>query len=309
MKVDIIVLNYNGEKLLAEYLPSITLASKASSFHCFVKVIDNRSGDDSIGLIKSKFPEVELIVAEDNRVFCSFNKAVKDSSADVVILLNNDLAVDINFVDPLVNVFKKYPDAFFAAPKSYSLDGKYEGGRARIGLKFGMFWASARFKGFEDKINDEGYTFQSGFGAFDRKKFLELNGYDDLYLPGIIEDADLCYRAWKKGYKGYYQPKSVVKHMGQASFKKAFGSEKIMQLAHRNTFLFMWKNITDKRILLKHIIFIPPRLLYSLLAGKPEFFRGFLKAVPKLRQALKRRSDATKDPKMTDREIFRLLKV
>lgn len=269
-------------------------------------VLDNRSTDGSIEFLRKNFAEVNIYSARENRVFCSFNEAAESLDADILILLNNDIKVEEDFIDPLVETFRKHRDAFLVGPKCLMLDRKtYEGTKSKWWIEKGLFKSSSRYTGYERDIDTEGYTMQAGFGAYDKKKFLELGGYDDLYLPGIIEDADLCYRAWKKGYKGYYQPKSLIYHMGQASFKKAFGSRKIMELAHRNTFLFMWKNIQDLRIWVLHILWLPVRMVYSLLSGKIEFVAGFLKALPKIKEAIAKRKNMN-SYLLTDRELLEI---
>ena len=306
MKVEIVVLNYNGRELLKDCLPGIVEASKNTRYKCGVTVLDNRSSDGSVAFLRENMAEVKVYMANENKVFCSFNEFAEASDADVLILLNNDIKADKNFVDLLVEVFESQKDAFLVGPKCLSFDGKiYEGTRSKWWIEKGIFKSASRYSGYEKDIDRPGYTMQAGFGAFDRRKFLELGGYDDLYLPGIIEDADLCYRAWKKEYKGYYQPKSLIYHMGQASFKKAFGSRKIMEFAHRNTFLFMWKNVDDIHIWFKHILWLPIRLLYSLLTGKIEFITGFLKALSKLKEATSRRQRTAGYP-LTDKDMFEI---
>jgi GT2 family glycosyltransferase len=146
----------------------------------------------------------------------------------------------------------------------------------------------------------------AGYGAFDRKKFLALNGYDDLYLPGRLEDSDLCFRAWKSGWKLFYEPRSVVYHKGGVSFHKKFGVFNTLRINHRNSFLFVWKNISDPEYILGHILFLPFRLLFALLRGNSSFVLGFFDALGLLGEALKRRSTIVPS-KMTDRQIFNMV--
>lgn len=306
MKVEIIILNYNGIELLKECLPSIINAAKKSKYDCRITLLDNRSTDASVNFIEKSFPDVNVHLAKENKVFCSFMEVADKTTADVLILLNNDIKTDESFVDPLIEVFFKNSDAFLVGPKCLAFDAKgYEGTKSKWWFDKGLFSSSSRYPFYEKDIDTEGYTMQAGFGAFDKNKFLELGGFDDLYLPGIMEDADFCYRAWKRGYKGYYQPKSLIYHMGQASFKKEFGSKKIMELAHRNTFLFMWKNIEDIRLWILHFVWLPVRLFYSVITGKLEFITGFFKALPKLNKAIRKRRQINTGS-LTDRDLFKI---
>jgi GT2 family glycosyltransferase len=144
--------------------------------------------------------------------------------------------------------------------------------------------------------------------AFRRDMFLQLDGYDDLYLPGRLEDVDICYRGWKRGYKAYYVPQSLAYHKGMASFKKDFGYKKTLTLAYRNTFCFIWKNITDKRLLIEHVTFLIPWILFSLFKFNFSFISGLIQALPKLPQALSGRTKEKLWFTKTDRELFDLLK-
>lgn len=309
MKVNIIILNYNGKALLEECLPSIIDASRRSVHNCSVSVIDNASSDGSVEFLESNFKEVYIDKRKDNLVLCAFNDFLKRIDDDIVVLLNSDIKVDPYFVDPLVEIFNREKDAFLAVPKMMSFDGKKcENGQGRTRIKYGMFWALSRYPGYEKDVDREALISHAANGAFLRERFVALGGFDPLYLPGIMEDADLCFRAYKKGFKCYYQPRSIIFHKGRESFKKSFKEKKIDELAHRNTFLFMWKNITSGRIIAEHVFFLVPRLLVFLLMGKSEYVRGFFKAIPKLPEALKKRKMALKEGyAVSDTAIFREL--
>ena len=197
-KVHIIILNYNGAELLPQCLPSILEAARRSSHPTRVTVLDNHSTDGGLEWARTHGPEARCVVARENRFLVSFNDYLREIDDDIAILLNNDIRVDAGFVGPLVRVFEKHPDAFLASSQVFSFDGKhYEGGRTRARVRWGFFWSNAIFPGHESLQNQEGYTFAAGFGAFHRERFLALGGYDDLYLPGIMEDADLGFRAWR----------------------------------------------------------------------------------------------------------------
>ena len=205
----------------------------------------------------------------------------------------------------MVAVFQENRDAFLVAAKSFLFDGSYEGGRSIPFIKFGFFGSTCRFQGFEKYTDKFGFTFAAGFGAFDRNKFLELGGFDDLYLPGRLEDADLAFRAWKKGWKSYYQPESILYHIGARSFKDRFGSRGTMELAYRNTFLFMWKNIVSPYYCITHICFLLPRLFWMLFKGRFEFLTGFIKAMRKFILAFeKRHCEKTIPYQYSDREVI-----
>ena len=105
MKIDILILNYNGKDLMKAFLPSICKAAEVSSHECQVHVVDNLSTDGSVELLKEEFPDVTLHVARENKVLCSYNDVVDGLTSDIVIFLNNDIRVEPDFIDLLVPHF------------------------------------------------------------------------------------------------------------------------------------------------------------------------------------------------------------
>lgn len=278
----IVVLNFNGEEMLAQCLPSLREAVRFAKTPTKVAILDNLSTDNSEIYVRENFPEMDFVKAPENLVLCSYNNYLKTISEPVVILLNNDIRVDRDFIDPLVRKFGEDPSAFLVAPRVMSFDGRsIEAVDTRAGVKCGMFWANARYRGYEAHAMVPSKTFASGFGAFSREKFLRLGGYDLRYFPGIMEDADLCLRAARAGYHLYYEPRSVVYHMGQASFKKAYSDQTRETLAFRNTFLFMWKNFSGARFWLAHVLWLPVRMVWMTLRGRFGFVLGFWEALQK----------------------------
>ncbi len=304
--INIIILNYNGRDLLAECLPSIVVASHTSKYSCKVTVIDNVSTDDSVSFLRLNFPDVDVVRATENLVLCSYNEVIQSLDEDIVILLNNDLKLDKYFVDPLVSAFFNQKDVFFVASRGYSFDGvDYEGDRAIAKIRWGILTPETRFKGYERFIKKSGYTISAGIAAFDRKKFIELGGYDDLYLPGRYEDVDLCFRGWKRGWKGIYQPESVQFHMGCVSFKKNFKQKEIDNIVFRNSILFTIKNITSIRLWIQFSFFLFLRLGYFLICGKWGFLVSFYEALRKLPLVLERRRKIKKMFFVKDMDILK----
>jgi len=308
MKVNIAVLNYNGKELLKECLPSVIAASEKSSYDTKVTVLDNQSKDSSLDMLKKEFPNVGVYLARENKVYCSYNEFFNASDDDIIIIINSDIKADPGFVDPLIECFKKDPKLFFASSKMYFFDGvTYQGDRSKAIRRFGIISADTRYKGYEKYIDSQGCAFSTGNGAFDRKKFLELNGFDEIYLPGRYEDVDLCFRAWKAGYKGMYEPRSIVYHKGYGSFKEEFTDKQIQRMVFRNSVIFMWKNITDFRILLVMHLWLIPRLVFFMITLRFFFIGAFFDALGKFSDAMIRRRKGLKAFKLSDKDILRVI--
>jgi len=254
-------------------------AARKTSF-ARVTILDNCSTDGGLDYVATNFPDCQIERAPSNRILCSYNDYLPQIKEPIVILLNNDIRVDRDFIEPLMAPFIKDPLTFLVAPRAMTFDGKrIEAARSKAKVRFGLFECKARYPGYEQEALRPSETFSSGFGAFSREKFLTLNGYDDLYLPGIMEDVDICYRAQKAGYHLYYEPQSIVYHIGQVTFKKRFGSFKTAVIANRNSFLFMWKNFSGPKFWISHLFFLPLRLIFALLKGNPALALGFFNAL------------------------------
>lgn len=276
------MLNYDGVALLRECLPTVIEAARRCSVPCPVTVIDNGSRDDSVALIRREWPEVE-IVEEPNRGLASFNAVLRRIDEPTALLLNNDIKLDPDAVNPLLAAIEANDDALFAAPQCWTFDGReYEGMRTRVRTRFGMVQGMSRVPGHEACVDRSDLTAAAGpVLAVDRVKFLALGGYDPLYFPGRIEDLDLGFRGWMAGWTGLYVPESRSWHRGFGSFGPAFGAKGCDRLATRNTLLFAWKNLSGAR-LAGHLLWLPPRVAVALATRRTNFLLALAGALARL---------------------------
>jgi len=302
-KIDIVILNYNGEVILPQCLPSIVEAAERSPIPCQVIILDNKSSDKSLEYIKKTFPQVRIVIAKENRVLFSYNDLIPKLDSDIVILLNNDIKVDPDFIAPLLSNFSS-PSIFAVSPKQMNFNGiGYNGGKNKIMMNFGLIQAGQYLYGDNDPLMEKpGSTFYNANAAFDRKKFVELGCFDEIYAPFTWEDTDICYRAWKSGYKVIYEPKSVIYHNESYTFDKEGKKIKNRRIiSRRNSFIFTWKNITDPGLMLKHIALLPLNLLWGMLYDWARI-AGFLEALKYLPKISKIRRP--NKGKITDKEVF-----
>ncbi|MEP6963368.1 MAG: glycosyltransferase, partial [Acidobacteriota bacterium] len=163
----------------------------------------------------------------------------------------------------------------------------------------------------EPEITDLFPCFYGGGGscAFDRRKFLELGGFDPLYHPFYLEDTDLGYLAWKRGWKVLYQPRSVVYHEHRGTIGKKFSPEYIEGVLRRNFILFTWKNVHSWRMLASHFFFTWAGAMIYWVAGgggidRPNF-AGMTGAAGKIGEVLGARRRAKALAAVSDHEAFR----
>jgi len=305
-KVDIMILNYNGEEILPKCLPSIVEASKKSPVPCQVIVLDNKSTDKSVEYIRKNFPQITLVIAKENKVLFSYNEHIPKLDSDVVILLNNDIKVDPDFIAPLISRFSS-PDVFAVAPKQLNFNGiGHNGGKNKIEFKQGLMNAGCFYEDSDPVLEKSGYTYYNANSAYNRAKFIELGGFDDIFSPFTWEDTDLGYRALKAGYKFVYEPKSVIYHNESYTVDKE--SKNIRNrsvIRKRNSFIFTWKNITSPSILAIHLMLLPFNFIRSLLYDRNQTL-GLIEAVGTLSKVLNRRSLQKKSFKLRDEEVLTL---
>src|SRR6476469_3875179 len=237
------ILNYNGKKHLDYLLPTVCVAAQKFSGTCAVVVLDNQSTGDDVTWIQREFPSVQTIVAPKNDFLFSYNWLAQKRSEDVLVFLNNDLKVDPYFIAPLVRHFES-PDVFSVSARSYDWNGgEVTSGPARLECKDGFYsW------NFDRQHQKTCYTLftSGGFMAVDRKKFLELRGFNRLFAPAYCEDVDLCFRAWRRGWLCIYEPDRHVWHRHQATWSDhSNGSLNSLEL--RSSLLLQWSTFPMRK--------------------------------------------------------------
>jgi GT2 family glycosyltransferase len=217
-------------------LPTVCAAAEKFPRQCAVVVLDNQSSDDDVAWIEREFPSVEVIVAPKNDFLFSYNWLTQKRTEDILVLLNNDLKVDRDFIAPLIKDFES-PDVFSVSAQSYDWNGdEVTSGPARLEFKNGFY--SWKFDTEHQKRCHTLFT-SGGFMAVDRNKFVELGGFNRLFYPGYCEDLDICFRAWRRGWRCIYEPDSHVWHRHQASWSNRSNSS-LNSLELRNSLLMQW---------------------------------------------------------------------
>jgi GT2 family glycosyltransferase len=305
----IVIPNWNGRELLARYLPSVIEAAHRRPGSEII-VVDNGSTDGSAGFVREHFPEVRVLELEQNLGFGGgSNAGFRAARHDIVVLLNSDMRVEPDFLGPLLEgftdekVFSVTCQIFFRDPAKK---------REETGLTQGWWesgWLRVRHRA-DDRVTRLFPCFYGGGGssAYDRRKFLELGGFDPLLAPFYLEDADLGYMAWKRGWKVLYEPRSKVYHEHRGTIGKHFTRSEIDAVLRKNFILFCWKNIHEWRRLGQHLAAALGGAWLSLLFGEsltrsalPDLWRTF-RALP---QATRSRWRARSLACVSDTEAFR----
>lgn len=273
-KIAVVILNWNGAKLLNDFLPSVVLHSQEATIY----LADNNSTDGSIIFVQQNYPQIKIIKNEGNFGYAKgYNIALQQVEEPYYCLLNSDVEVTKNWLVPILEIFENQPQTAIIQPKILDWKNKeffeYAGAAGGFIDQYGYPYCRGRIFDTVEKdlgqYNDTREIFwASGACFFIRKNiFKQLNGFDDSFFAHQ-EEIDLCWRSFNLGHKTIYSSKSIVYHVGGATLNES--NPKKTFLNFRNSLLMLTKNLPKNKLF--KIIFI--RLLLDGLAGIQFILKG-----------------------------------
>lgn len=306
--VTIQILNWDGKHLLEEFLPSVLIGAKGHE----ILVVDNGSTDGSVEFLKSQFPQVRVLELDRNYGFSvGNNHGIAQVGTDLIVLLNNDMSVEPDFLEPLLIPFVD-PVVFAVASQITVPDpakSKQETGKTRARFENGLFYLWHDPVTAQDERRATLPVFWAGGGAcaIDRRKFAVLGGFDSLYHPFYVEDTDLSYQAWKRGWRSLFTPASRVMHKHRSTSGPRFGEMFVNNTTRRNHYLFAWKNLTDFGMLVEHLAMLPAIHSRAITQYGAAFeVRAYLRACLRLPLAIRRRLANVGAYVLGDRDVLGL---
>lgn len=255
MKTAIVILNWNGRKLLEQFLPSIV---NFTSNEADIYVADNASTDNSINFVKDNFPSVKIIKNTINGGYAKgYNDALQSIKANIYCLINSDIEVTPNWLPPILQVFKNEPNTAIIQPKllDFKNKNKFEYAGAGGGFIDLLGYPYCRGRVFEHLETDNGQFndiseifWASGACFFIRETiFHQLKGFDEDYFAHQ-EEIDLCWRVQNKGYNIKYVGTSTVYHVGGATLQESNPRKTFLNF--RNSLLSIIKNVPTNLLFL-----------------------------------------------------------
>lgn len=284
--VAIVILNWNGKKYLQQFLPFVLASTYANKR---VIVADNASTDDSVNFLQQHFPQVEILVNPGNEGYAKgYNMALKQVKSDYYVLLNNDVEVTPDWIEPVIELMQS--DAAIAAcqPKllCYHDRQKFEFAGASGGWLDELGYPFARGRIFDVLETDTGQYdnaepcfWASGAAMFVKAETWHQTGGLDEFFFAHQEEIDFCWRLQLAGYKVYVQPKSVVYHVGGGTLAK--GNNLKTFLNFRNNLIMLVKNLPAAKAfstILKRLLLDAIAAWKGLLTGNAGFFIAILRA-------------------------------
>jgi GT2 family glycosyltransferase len=266
--VAVVILNYNGRKFLEKHLPSVVATTYAN---CQIYVADNASKDDSVSFLRKNYPSVKIIQLDQNHGFAKgYNLALENLDEDYFLLLNSDVEVPANWLEPLVEMMANNPTVAAVQPKIRALGqpAYFEYAGAAGGWIDSLGYPFARGRIFDTVEKDNGQYDNAveifwasgccmmvsgplfkGFGGFDNDFFAHL------------EEIDLCWRFKRAGYKVMFNSKSTVFHLGGGTL--GYHSPYKTYLNFRNSYYTLLKNES----VIKLAFLLPLRFAMDTLAA------------------------------------------
>ena len=274
MKIAVVILNWNGEQMLRDFLPSVVEHSTlpASMGEAVVYVADNGSTDGSLKLLAEKFPTVRTIVFEENYGFADgYNKAFEQIDAEYAVLLNSDVEVTPHWLVPLVQYMDEHPQVAACQPKlmAYHAKDEFEYAGAMGGFldRYGYPYCRGRvFDTLEKDLHqydtDVPLLWATGACLVTRLAiYKEVGGLDGRFFAHM-EEIDLCWRLRCRGYEVRSVAGSVVYHVGGATLNA--GHPRKTFLNFRNNLLMLYKNLPESD--LRSVLFVRGILDYVAAA-------------------------------------------
>jgi len=263
----VVILNYNGEGFLRQFLPSVIQHSLGAE----IIVADNASTDSSVKVMEHDFPQIHLIKLENNYGFCGgYNRALKQIETDYFVLLNSDVEVTHGWLKPLQNLLDSNPIIAAVQPKikSFYYKNDFEYAGAAGGFIDLLGYPFCRGRLFEDVEEDKGQYNDSreifwATGACMMVRadlFTKVGGLDEDFFAHM-EEIDLCWRLKRSGYSIYFSGDSTVYHVGGGTLSKEKPTKTFLNF--RNGLYVIFKNLPVRELVWK----LPVRIALDYLAA------------------------------------------
>jgi hypothetical protein len=252
-KVAVVILNWNGKGFLEKFLPGVI---KNSEGMAEVIIADNDSTDGSVEYLQQNFPKIKIIINEENGGFAKgYNDALAKVEADYYVLLNSDIEVTPNWIEPVIQLMESNDQIAACQPKLRDFFNResfeYAGAAGGFLDKYGYPFCRGRlFQSLEKdqaQFNDELEIFwATGACLFVKANiYHQLGGLDERFFAHM-EEIDFCWRAKNKGFKIMYCPNSTVYHVGGGTLPKRSWRKTYLNM--RNNNIMLYKNLPSNRL-------------------------------------------------------------
>jgi GT2 family glycosyltransferase len=287
--ISVVIPNYNGENLMPIIIPPLLIALKNSAVLYEVFVVDDCSTDGSVAFLQTNYAVIKVIKNKQNSGFAiTANNGFAAAQYDYIFLLNSDVILTENYFESLLKYFE-LQDTFGVMGRIIGWDDDI----IQDGAKYPYFHG-AKIKTTGNYIaetpneNDRLYSmYLSGANAlYCREKLSLIGGFNELFSPFYVEDYELSTRAWRLGFKCYYDHFAVCRHKTSTSIKNKSSKNYINTIYYRNKLFLHYIHLNGSS-LLKWKLQLPLEAIFSLITGKFYFFKSlqlFLSSLTKVKE-------------------------
>lgn len=287
MRTAVVILNWNGEKFLNQFLPVLLRNTQLPGVDIYVA--DNASTDNSLSLIEEQFPTVKTLLLDKNYGFAGgYNKALAQINADYFVLLNSDVEVTENWLQPLLNYMNENADVAACQPKIKSFYNRdyFEHAGASGGFidYLGFPFCRGRVVGTAEMDRGQYDTVIDVFWAtgacllIRSELYNQVGGLDDEFFAHM-EEIDLCWRLRSRSFRIVCIPQSEVYHVGGGTLQVEHPHKTYLNF--RNNLLMLYKNLPQKslsNIMRWRMLFDYAAAFQLFVTGKPKNAKSVFKA-------------------------------
>ena len=299
-EVSVIIPNYNNVSLLKELL--LSLDNSSTDFD--IIIVDNNSQDDSVEFIKENYPQINLIVNDDNTGFAhAVNQGIAEATTPYVFLLNNDTVICDDTVAELLKTIKSNPRIFSVSSKMIQYNNKQLIDDAGDDYNL-LGWSKKRGNNKSvSKFTEDSEVFSACAGAalYKMEYFDEIGLFDEMF-ESYVEDMDLSFRARIYGYICYYCANSVVYHHGSATTGSRYNPFKV-RISARNNLYLIYKNMPIWMLIINAIFIILGITIKYLFFYKKGYHTYYIEGI---KEAIKSRKKLNKTPIISNRNLLKI---
>lgn len=314
MDVSIVIPSWKGRHLLEAYLPSVIAAAdcyrKEDGRQTEIIVVEDAGSDGTPLWLREHHPDrIRVVEHAHNRGFAAAcQTGVEAAKFPVVLLLNNDVRLRSDCMAPLAEHFTD-ANVFAVTGKllNQGEDVFCNGGKVAR-FRRGMWSTYQNYDLLPGAAPSQpllSFTAIGAFSAYDRAKFLVLGGFDP--LTAMVEDVELSYRGWKRGWSIRYEPRSIAYHNASQTMDRRYRRRSLDRISHRSRILMHWMLLHDVRMFRLHQFSIAARLLTSWLVLDWSFYWAIGTGLASLPKVIKKRRETRRTMARTDRELLELL--
>jgi GT2 family glycosyltransferase len=314
MDISVVIPTWKGRHLLEAYLPSVLEACnrcrKRTNNETEVIIVEDAGNDGTASWLRSNYPNcLRLVEHEANRGFsAACQTGFENDLYPLVLLLNNDVRLEPDCISPMIGHFHD-PDIFAVTGKMFDQTGDKFCNGGKVGRFRRGMWSTYRNYDLSPGADPDfpliSFSAIGAFSAFDRARFLEIGGFDP--LAAMVEDVEISYRAWKRGWRVKYEPRSVAYHDASQTMDRRYRRRALDKLSRRSRILMHWMLLHDRRMFGQHLASIMLRVLTSWLALDWRFYWAIGTGLANIPAIARKRQATRRTMARSDRELVQLL--